>query len=98
MITAPLPAFPGRSAALRCALTLGPTPAQIAAAEAGLPQGSALPASVYYIYSYQQQNALNLKSDGIDFDFSYTFDLGGNTFLADLAGSRKLKMKQQFGA
>jgi iron complex outermembrane recepter protein len=98
MITSPLPVFAVSSVALRSALTLGPTPAQIAAAETGLPQGSALPASVYYIYSYQQQNALNLKTDGIDFDFSYTFDIGANIFLADVAGSRKLKMKQQFGA
>jgi iron complex outermembrane receptor protein len=98
MITSPLPVFAVGSVALRSALTLGPTPAQIAAAEAGLPLGSALPANIYYIYSYQQQNALNLKSDGIDLDFSYTFNVGANTFLADVSGSRKLKMKQQFGA
>jgi len=97
MITAPQPVFAVGSVALRSLLTLGPTPAQIAAAEAGLPQGSLLPANIYYIYSFQQQNALNLKADGIDFDVAYSLDTRIGTFLTEIAGSRKLKMRQQFG-
>jgi iron complex outermembrane recepter protein len=97
MITAPQPVFAVGSVALRSLLTLGPTPAQVAAAEAGLPQGSLLPANIYYIYSFQQQNALNLKAEGIDFDVAYSLETKAGTFLADVAGSRKLKMRQQFG-
>jgi len=98
MITAPLPVFAIAAQGLKSLLILSPTPQQVAAAEAGLPQGSALPPNIYYIYSYQQQNALNLDVSGIDFDAGYTMDTGVGTFLADLSGSLKVSARQQFGA
>jgi iron complex outermembrane receptor protein len=100
MITAPQAVFAVSAPGLNSLLTLypgGATAAQIASATAGLPLNAALPATVYYIYSFQQRNALNLKADGIDFDFAYNFDTTAGSFLADLSGSRKLKMQQQFG-
>jgi iron complex outermembrane receptor protein len=77
---------------------LGATTAEIAAATAGLPAGGVLPSAVYYIFSFQQSNALNLNAAGLDFDIAYKFNTGANTtWSADLSGSRKLKMDQQFG-
>jgi iron complex outermembrane recepter protein len=101
MITSPQAAFALSSPALSSLLTLypgGATPAQIAAAAGGRSQTGALPPNVYFIYSYQQQNALNLKADGIDTDISYLTVTGIGTFSADLAGTVKLKMLQQFGS
>ena len=101
MITSPQAAFALSSPALSSLLTLypgGATAAQIAAAAGGRSQTGALPPNVYFIYSYQQQNALNLKADGIDTDISYLAITGIGNFSADLAGTVKLKMMQQFGS
>jgi iron complex outermembrane receptor protein len=101
MITSPQAAFALSSPALSSLLTLypgGATPAQIASAAGGRSQTGALPPAVYFIYSYQQQNALNLKADGIDADLNYVHGLGVGDFSADLAGTVKLKMMQQFGS
>jgi iron complex outermembrane receptor protein len=101
MITSPQAAFALSSPALSSLLTLypgGATAAQIAAAAGGRSQTGALPPNVYFIYSYQQQNALNLRADGIDSDVSYLAVTGIGDFSADLAGSVKLKMMQQFGS
>ena len=101
MITSPQAIFALSSPALSPLLTLypnGATAAQLAAAAGSRPQTGALPQNVYFIYSYQQQNALNLKSDGIDADASYRFDTSVGEFSADLSGSVKLKMMQQFGS
>ncbi len=101
MITSPQAAFALSSPALSSLLTLypgGATAAQIAAAAGGRSQTGALPPNVYFIYSYQQQNALNLKADGIDTDISYLAITGIGDFSADLAGTVKLKMMQQFGS
>ncbi len=101
MITSPQAIFALSSPALSPLLTLypnGATAAQIAAAAGSRPQTGALPQNVYFIYSYQQQNALNLKSNGIDADASYRFDTSVGEFSADLSGSVKLKMMQQFGS
>jgi iron complex outermembrane recepter protein len=101
MITSPQAIFALSSPALSPLLTLypgGATAAQIAAAAGGRPQTGSLPQNVYFIYSYQQQNALNLKSDGIDADAGYRFDTTVGEFSADLTGSVKLKMMQQFGS
>jgi iron complex outermembrane receptor protein len=77
---------------------LGATQTEIAAATAGLAAGGVLPSNVYYIFSFQQANALNLNAAGLDFDIGYKFRTGANTtWSADLTGSRKLKMDQQFG-
>jgi len=101
MITSPQAAFALSSPALSSLLTLypgGATAAQIAAAAGGRSQTGALPPNVYFIYSYQQQNALNLKADGIDADINYIHGVGPGDFSADLAGTVKLKMMQQFGS
>ena len=101
MITSPQAAFALSSPALSSLLTLypgGATAAQIAAAAGGRSQTGALPPNVYFIYSYQQQNALNLKADGIDTDINYIHGIGPGDFTADLAGTVKLKMLQQFGS
>ena len=50
-----------------------------------------LPATVYFIYSFQQRNAFNLDADGIDADFCYRFDDGNRQLNLDLAVSRKLR-------
>jgi iron complex outermembrane receptor protein len=39
-----------------------------------LPQTSALPSTVYFIYDYRQRNVLNLDIAGLDFDASYRFN------------------------
>jgi iron complex outermembrane recepter protein len=101
MITSPQAAFALSSPALSSLLTLypgGATAAQIAAAAGNRTQTGALPPNVYFIYSYQQQNALNLKADGIDTDISYVQGTPIGDFSADLAGTVKLKMLQQFGS
>jgi iron complex outermembrane recepter protein len=100
MITSPQAVFALGSANLSQSLTLfptGATAAQIAAAANGRPQTGALPVTTYFIYSYQQQNALNLQGDGIDYEIGYVFDSAVGQFSADLAGTEKLKMMQQFG-
>jgi len=99
-ITAPQAAFAIGAPALSSLLQLlpgGATPEQIAAAAGGRPQTAPLPSTAYFIYSFQQQNAFNLKANGIDADVSYRFNTGFGDFNMGLAASRKLKMDQQFG-
>ena len=99
-ITAPQAAFAIGSPDLNSLLQLypgGATAAQISAAAGALPQTGPLPATVYFIYSFQQRNAFNLDASGIDADISYRFDTGVGEFNAGLAVSHKLKMDQQFG-
>jgi iron complex outermembrane receptor protein len=99
-VTAPVPAFAVNAAGLNSLLTIfpgGATPAQIAALTAGLPILSAPPAPIYFVYNFQQRNALNLQADGIDAEIAYRFDTGIGTFSAALSGSRKLTMDQQVG-
>jgi iron complex outermembrane receptor protein len=101
LITSPLAQFAISSPSLSPLLTLYPggvTPAELAAAAGTRLQTGPLPATAYYIYSYQQQNALNLKADGIDWDGAYRFGTPVGQFSADLSGSVKLKMMQQFGS
>jgi iron complex outermembrane receptor protein len=100
-ITAPQAAFAIGSPDLNSLLQLfpgGATPAQIAAASAGLQQTSPLPATVYFIYSFQQRNAFNLDANGIDADIGYKLQTGSaGNFNFGLSASRKLKMDQSFG-
>jgi iron complex outermembrane receptor protein len=101
MITSPQAVFALSSPNLAPLLTLypgGATAAQIAAAAAGRLQTGALPTTAYFIYSYQQQNALNLRSEGIDEEAYYHFDTPVGQFSADLSGSVKMSMQQQFGS
>jgi iron complex outermembrane receptor protein len=99
-ITAPQAAFAIGSPNLNSLLQLfpgGASPAQIAAAAGVLPQTSPLPATVYFIYSFQQRNAFNLDASGVDADFAYRFDTGVGNFNLGLSASRKLKMDESFG-
>jgi iron complex outermembrane receptor protein len=101
MITSPQAVFALSSPSLAPLLTLypgGATAAQIAAAAGGRSQTGSLPATAYFIYSYQQQNALNLRVAGIDEEANYNFDTAVGQFSADLTGSVKVTMQQQFGS
>lgn len=111
-ITAPQLALVTGSASLSQYLTVyptGATVAQIAAQTASLPQtatvgggvgtsvsGTANP--IYFIYSNQQQNVLNLNVAGIDVSASYEIvtDSAG-TFTLGAGFSRKTKFDQFFG-
>ena len=99
-ITAPTAAFAVGAPGLNSLLTVfpnGATPAQIAAATGGLPQTSALPPTAYFIYSFQQRNALNLTVEGIDFEASYPVRTSVGRFDLQLGGSLKTRFDQQVG-
>jgi iron complex outermembrane receptor protein len=101
MITSPLATFAISSPALSPLLTLypgGATPAQIAAAAGTRPQTGALPATVYWIYSYQQQNAIDLEAHGIDSSERYVRPTAIGVLSADLEWSLNLKMAERFGS
>ncbi len=112
-ITAPQLALVTGSAALTQYLTVfptGATAAQIAALTASLPQtgtvgggsgssvsGTANP--IYFIYSNQQQNVLNLNVSGIDLDASYRIETDHmGRFTLGAGFSRKTQFDQFFGA
>jgi iron complex outermembrane receptor protein len=99
-ITAPSAAFAVGAPGLNSLLTVfpnGATPAQIAAVTGGLAQTSALPPTTYFIYSFQQRNALNLEVEGFDFDINYTLRTGMGRFDFQAGGSIKTKFNQQVG-
>jgi iron complex outermembrane receptor protein len=100
-ITAPLPSFSVSAAGLNNRLTIypaGATAAQIAAAQGSLILTSSLPPAVYFIYNYQQINALNLQVSGIDASGQYVLktDAAGQ-FNFGLAVSDELTFNQQVG-
>jgi iron complex outermembrane receptor protein len=100
-ITAPQAAFAIAAPGLNFALQLfpnGATPAQIAAATAGLPFNTAIPTTTYFIYSFQQRNAFNLDAAGIDAEVGYSFSTDLGDFDTNLSVSRKTKMDQSFGS
>lgn len=111
-ITAPQLALVTGSSALSQYLTVfpsGATTAQIAALTASLPQTSTIGGGaggsvsgtvnpIYFIYSNQQQNVLNLNVAGIDVSASYrvqTESMGN--FSLGVGLSRKTKFDQFFG-
>jgi iron complex outermembrane receptor protein len=51
----------------------GATAAQIAALTAHVPIGGAFPATINYIYQFQQQNVLNLGVQGLDISAQYEY-------------------------
>jgi iron complex outermembrane receptor protein len=100
-ITAPVPSLALGSADLFGLIQFfptGATPAQIAAAAAGLPQTGALNANTFFIYNFQQRNVLNLDVEGIDLAVNYEFDAGGGTMNVGAAVTHKTKFDQFFGA
>ena len=99
-ITAPQAAFAVNAAGLNSLLTVfpgGATPAQIAAITAGRPLTVSIPATVYYVYNFQQRNALNLKVEGIDASIDYGFDTEVGRFTASAIASYETKFDQQVG-
>jgi iron complex outermembrane receptor protein len=74
--------------------------AQIQAATAGLQQVSPLAATSYFLYSFQQDNAFNIDSAGVDFDAHYSFETGTyGAFTVGVAGSQKTRFNEiAFGA
>ena len=96
-ITSPIPALATNAPDLYGLLTINPSAAQIAAATAGLPQTSALPATSYFIYNYQQRNVLNLVVSGIDADINYSRVTAIGKFAAGVSFTRELKFEQQIG-
>lgn len=96
-ITSPIPALATNSPDLYNLLTINPSAAQIAAAIAGLSQTSALPATTYFLYNYQQRNVLNLVVSGIDADISYARTTAIGKFTGGVSFTRELKFQQQIG-
>lgn len=112
-ITAPQLALVTGSSALSQYLTVYPTganAAQIAAVTASLPQTSTIGGGVgssvsgtvnpiYFIYSNQQQNVLNLNVAGVDVSASYAIETENlGTFNLGAGFSRKTKFDQFFGS
>ena len=99
-ITAPVPSLVLGSADLSYLLQFfptGATPAQIAAATAGLPQTGPLNATTYFSYNYRQRNVLNLDVQGIDLWGDYQFDQEAGSFSIGAAMTHKTKFDQFFG-
>jgi iron complex outermembrane receptor protein len=100
-ITSPIPSLAVNSSGLNSLLTIyptGATPAQIAAAAGTLPQTSAIPSTVYFIYDYRQRNVLYLDIAGIDFDASYRFGTPIGEMTVGGFISQKTKFDQHIGA
>ena len=99
-ITAPSAAFAVNAAGLNSLLTIypgGATQAQIAAVTAGRPLNTAIPANVYYVYNFQQRNALNMWVEGVDLSANYSLDTDAGRFSIDAIASMKTKFEQQVG-
>ncbi len=99
-ITAPQPAFAVNSAGLNSLLTIfpnGATAAELAALTGTLPQTSALSPKTYFVYSFQQRNALNLLVQGVDLSANYSFNTDLGRFTVDAIASEKTKFRQQVG-
>jgi len=100
-ITAPLPSFAVSAAGLNNRLTIypaGATPAQLAAAQGTLPLTTSLPPAAYFIYNYQQINALNLQVSGIDASAEYVLRTDAiGQFNVGVALTDELTFKQQVG-
>jgi iron complex outermembrane receptor protein len=100
-ITAPVPSLVLGSADLNFLFQFfpaGATPAQIAAASAGLPQTGALNANTYFFYNFQQRNVLNLDVEGLDVAVDYEFEAGGGMMNVGAALTHKTRFDQFFGA
>jgi iron complex outermembrane receptor protein len=102
-ITAPAPSLAINAADLSSLLQIypaGATAAQIAAAGAGLPAGTANPTTpVYFIYNFTQNNVVNLDVAGIDFDASYRLNTSNaGKFTFGVGFTRKTKFNASNGA
>lgn len=61
------------------------------------PLTTSIPATVYYVYNFQQRNALSLDVEGIDVSVHYGLDTSIGRIGFDVAGSYKTKFDQQVG-
>lgn len=99
-ITAPQAAFAVNAAGLNSLLTIFPgaaTPAQIAELTAGRPLNTTIPNQVFFVYNFQQRNALNLWVEGVDLSANYGFDTRAGRFSIDAIASYLTKFDQQVG-
>lgn len=100
-VTSPIPSLALNSTGFNQLLTIypnGATQAQIDAFRSYRPQSSILQPPIYFSYDFRNQNALNLKVEGIDADVRYrhTFDWG--SFNGGVAATYKTRFDQQVGA
>jgi iron complex outermembrane receptor protein len=99
-ITAPQAAFAVNAAGLNSLLTIypgGASAAQIAAVVGNKPLTVSIPSQVFYVYNFQQRNALNLEVEGIDASIDYGFDTGYGRFSISGIASYETKFDQQVG-
>jgi iron complex outermembrane receptor protein len=99
-VTSPIPALALNSTGFASLLTVypnGATPAQVAAFVGSRPQSTELPSPIYFTYDFTQQNALNLKVEGIDADIRYSPQFGWGTFSSGVAATYKTRYDQQVG-
>lgn len=99
-ITAPIESLSVGTPSLHDRLKLfpgGATPAQIAALVGNLPQQTAIPPTVYYIYDFRVGNVLNLYIQGLDIEASYSIDTSAGKFGIGGSMSKLLSFDQQAG-
>lgn len=100
-ITAPQAAFAVNAAGLNSLLTVyGTTPAsqaQLAAVTAGRPLTTTIPNQVFFVYNFQQRNALNLWVEGVDLSLNYSLPTDVGQFSFDAIASYETKFDQQVG-
>lgn len=101
-VTAPSAALAVNAPGLASLLTVfgpaGATQAQINAITAGRPLATSIPNTVYYVYNFQQRNALNLWVQGVDLSANYHITTDMGRFGIDAVASYKTKFDQQVGA
>jgi iron complex outermembrane receptor protein len=74
------------------------TSPEVLARTTGRPLNAALPATIWYIFDFTQQNAFNIQANGIDWSVDYRLpmdDMG--TFTFSNAGGQKLRFDQNSG-
>jgi iron complex outermembrane receptor protein len=99
-VTSPQPALALNSQAFASLLTIypaGATPAQVAQFAGARPQNSVLPAPIYFTYDFRNQNALNLKVEGVDTEIRYNPRFGWGSLSTGLAATYKTRFDQQVG-
>lgn len=100
-ITAPQAAFAVNAAGLNSLLTIfpgGASAAQLATITNARPLNTTIPAQVFFVYNFQQRNALNLWVEGIDASAEYGFDTEVGKFTVSGIASYLTKFQQQVGA
>lgn len=75
-----------------------PSSAYIQGLVTGRPLSASLPATIWSVFDYRQQNAFNVQANGLDYQFNYALptDTMG-TFNLSVAGSNKLRFDANSG-